>query len=1802
MGVDLQTYRGRIGTFKCTFSKDVVKSQCHIYFSDSIKCIGSFIFVGLLLVMAGIESNPGPWTIVPDDLPETKSVFVSGLPDDFETDYVEFTFSKRYGKVTDVRVDADRRDTLVITFQDSAGLESVRKAEPIKINQNTIDVQPFYANVVIVRGLSSDLTTRCFDELQTFLEQEAGGGTVNTITPDCENNCAYVVFKNDEGAKTVIRKGALIFQKHSLTASYVHEKNTYITDCSPSDQKLEIGSDEESVRSTHFNYILQKCGLEKEYPNKIKVRDVVALDLIKEDSKQMISYKDLPWTLLRGLINVNSDARDHTMNADESKQTDDDILEIDDDSNDELSPLDVFHVVFQCCNSMLQELLFQKLYLCKRAVPFIHIRYQDNLPCAAIWPLRSLKIHSKLEISEPSSKFLEIGVLDIPCNVVTVARIGRPDFSKSTLINELLSDNENKVFYNQDCNKGKTKRFLSGGSVDMFWLPVVPDRFIFEKAITFLNIRGDFDESRSDNIKEFTMALTDCLLIVLDIETIVNDKHSFQCILTYFTSHRIILVIVGPIIGNSKIKCLKDLNDNWKKKAFDIRLVFTHPQTGPKNVLEISKDVSCKLKAQLEGFEAKSLENRISSKRMIKTDEEDEHCLAGRKYAEELFTSSNINYDIKQPLERMITPFYSSASKELGSLMKSLQRAKNEKERSKHVKAITCTKEDQLKRVPNFVVEFTKCLSKLYADQLRIYFFLSWINIFFQKKGKAWHMPVEDTFKYDYILREIGYIYDALISLRKNPEDYELPPPKQIAETFSTLFIDGYPLELIEGDNFYLPSEWINLVLGSVSKTTKGSKILSLSILGVQSSGKSTFLNTMFGSQFSASSGRCTRGIHMQLIPVNSKPISSLSPFDSVLVLDTEGLRAPELYNGMYEHDNELATIVTGIGDISMINILGENAGEIHEVLQVIVHAFLRLKIANENLDIFKCCYFIHQNVTGATAREKREQALKKLTTSLDIATKEAADLQGITDLNSFNDIIEFEMSSGVWYLSNLWQGIFPMASVNTEYSSQVRCFRKELLEKALEIRHKSYKSITEIALHINELWKGVLSEDFLFSFRSNLELKAHVQLSEEMDRHKFEMENIMHQTVTDLFRNQDSVQIEDDCLYSPNKFNESLRAKLNEEESAFLNKICEYFEASEYRKIIYPWKDGTLECFKMFCRQLLDQSRFECLKMYENMKVYKWTQKIDNVLKDRLFAESVKLAQKMRETDFKPDDKNIRKRFNEIWELFSTPYLSESLKQNDIELSEIFKNALYDIFSNDKALLRPHLEKKDFTYLETKLKGTFDDLDIRQTGRIRVRFLNDIVRKISGSEITVIKEHIEQLFDRIDTKLKFYCLEETNITKQAVRHFLSEIKDMMTRFKTENVLKFHLDKTMSIQIFIHISRRTMYLFEKQQQRFVETIQSRVTELKFQAEKFFFSSLDERKKKEQALLEMKRIFTTSCRETVEISLAISVKKELNKKLPTSKVVILREAMKSLVESSKFECFQEYINCPNMYLEKWISKKVTHIFASGKDSKQDIYFKAASELIQIQVQKIRQAVQKSPCDSVDSYVEGLIENLKSEGIIIDSLNSVKQSLNNQNNADLESFKDSLITNLVEIESSLTEQFAYVDLNDVKWRGLNPILEIIKKATGCPEQCPYCAEPCILDLNHDRKHVCFRHKPKGCRGIHTLGWKSIILSTCSLDVKSSKKHSCEVFSFKCNEGEERACPKQFHSYSHYKKHFPSWDIGTSDTTDNCTIWKWYIVKFRKELYDKGLDLSRIPLAWADITVSDVLLSLEVIDYST
>ncbi|CAG2244935.1 Interferon-induced very large GTPase 1 [Mytilus edulis] len=177
----------------------------------------------------------------------------------------------------------------------------------------------------------------------------------------------------------------------------------------------------------------------------------------------------------------------------------------------------------------------------------------------------------------------------------------------------------------------------------------------------------------------------------------------------------------------------------------------------------------------------------------------------------------------------------------------------------------------------------------------------------------------------------------------------------------------------MDGDASNIPISWITDVLNLQNLIGKR-KLLTISILGLQSSGKSTLLNCMFGLEFPVRAGRCTRGVFMRLLPVPTEDYF----FDYILVVDTEGLRAPELGMLKYDHDNELATFVIGIGDITIINIKGENTSEVQDVLQIAVHAFMKLVLVNNNIKLKQSCIFVHQNVSLQDAKGKLVHATQK--------------------------------------------------------------------------------------------------------------------------------------------------------------------------------------------------------------------------------------------------------------------------------------------------------------------------------------------------------------------------------------------------------------------------------------------------------------------------------------------------------------------------------------------------------------------------------------------------------------------------------------------------------------------------------------------------------------------------------------------------------------------------------------------------------------------------------------------------------
>ena len=200
------------------------------------------------------------------------------------------------------------------------------------------------------------------------------------------------------------------------------------------------------------------------------------------------------------------------------------------------------------------------------------------------------------------------------------------------------------------------------------------------------------------------------------------------------------------------------------------------------------------------------------------------------------------------------------------------------------------------------------------------------------------------------------------------------------------LMMNGIPLELMDGETASVPVLWIKAVLGALNEIVGATKrMIVISVVGIQSSGKSTLLNTMFGLQLPVSAGRCTRGAYCQVIPMKKQ--NSDVPYEFILIIDTEGLRSPLTKESSRIHDNELATFVIGLANVTVINIKGENYAEIQDVLETVVHAMLRIKLVSKVV-LNPSCVFIHQNMSAANAEEILRPAQTSLLSFLDKSYK----------------------------------------------------------------------------------------------------------------------------------------------------------------------------------------------------------------------------------------------------------------------------------------------------------------------------------------------------------------------------------------------------------------------------------------------------------------------------------------------------------------------------------------------------------------------------------------------------------------------------------------------------------------------------------------------------------------------------------------------------------------------------------------------------------------------------------------------
>ena len=147
----------------------------------------------------------------------------------------------------------------------------------------------------------------------------------------------------------------------------------------------------------------------------------------------------------------------------------------------------------------------------------------------------------------------------------------------------------------------------------------------------------------------------------------------------------------------------------------------------------------------------------------------------------------------------------------------------------------------------------------------------------------------------------------------------------------SKTFENGNALEIIDGDIDRIEISSLNAVIDWVEEIKKTNKPYVISIMGPQSSGKSTLLNFLFGAKLKVSAGRCTKGLYAMLLRTDFKETKE------ILILDSEGIFSIEREDLMF--DRRLVTFCMAVSNLILINIKGEISLEIKKVLEVSIYA-----------------------------------------------------------------------------------------------------------------------------------------------------------------------------------------------------------------------------------------------------------------------------------------------------------------------------------------------------------------------------------------------------------------------------------------------------------------------------------------------------------------------------------------------------------------------------------------------------------------------------------------------------------------------------------------------------------------------------------------------------------------------------------------------------------------------------------------------------------------------------------------------
>ena len=1527
-------------------------------------------------------------------------------------------------------------------------------------------------------------------------------------------------------------------------------------------------------------------------------------------------------------------------------------------------PMDLLHFLIKNLDIPSRSKLYQKLSLCKLAVPVL---FQDK---GHVYMDMSLSHVKTTWINEGHN--VEGNVANAPVALFSLIRCGKQSVkyvSKSMLANYLFNFKREAElgscgFFSRYSASNSNFRKVAEGTVEGLWYEATSDNDEFPASFGLLNLRGD----TIHNIEAAaTVASTSDILFMFCGKDMLKDdglKNLIQETKKKLSVNRDCIkkikkiVFLYPKDQSNVVKkswaqlqeiCETEAQIKFKNKFYDKnyqKLLVSIKKHILNHLNQIRKEVPYPLSNRLRNENKESSKgytestkhiNDLLLKMMYKIKNADENTRSKlrvqlfplqstmKDYAqtqreENRSTDVNTKSELADKLivkrDERFSMIKNGLSDVISAFLKELLNAKTDYQKLMIVYNIQYALDDWcVKHLLDKRMQYNKLLSQMMSRKEE-----ESINSAETKNCENLAKLLLDmSVGIENIFREISEIHDTIKINDGNLIEELDECNKKLPELVAILLMKGVSVELLDGDGLSVPTEWLELVLKSLEKCLKEAfsiikspKIFVVTVLGTQSTGKSTLLNTMFGVRFPVSAGRCTKGAFMQFVPIRIDDF----PYDGILIIDTEGLGAPE-YRQDNTHDNEIATFVLGISDLVLINIRGEVPTNIENFLQVSTCALMRMSM----VDFRPSVVFVHQNC-DPSSKVKNLEARHSFMKLMDEAVSTQAKLIQKQDrFRCFRDVVNVSLSNeenDFVYFPQLLEGASPMSPPSVNYSQS--CF--QLLSCILNKMKKNFQqfhnqqTLGGFAEKVKLVWKGVLDENFVLSLTNSAEIQVKYDIDNWKCNWKREMETHMEDVLKKLSREVEAdfkaKEPTEDLLCIKE---DQLKVESNSTNDKQKKKFCDCIRKQKLHEKIYGnWEEKTINKMDQIREQIMEDCQKRLRRYYNHEKnESKWKNELQQS-KYKLQQNARKIANELldrKEKDETPEftSKEIEDEFEKFWSsvkqgFFSkreTTYVAENPRT--IFVQEIGEK--YGGVPGYKEIL-----EKFGLQLQNNFKPEWVEIS-------HFEFIDD--KKISDYEfLKEINHFIASIRSRISAEviylsnagdfmtMKFRNYSTIFNSRYLVKEYLEKVEKMLTETHEKLSLKtmhYNLTDTFKVIFLYFAAQIAIPNFEKAQKSFIDYMDNS-------------TKLDRDRKdiKElfRLILKKEGIFTIAAKQITKIlhqkikdAVLADIRihcKDILLRLVTQKIhihgLVLHDviAMLDNIDDEKVKYIQEYFHHPFDVFEK----KILHVFDSCQDIRLNDIIR---EKFDAAVKKIKQSLEydlQTSCQK--SLTEVMCQNQliiwlgigekDFAGILMPNFNGGDASsiatLSNPlpKNEDKKNKVKKLITAIAETDEVNTE-ISIAQQEEIK-------RQVISDASNhlfeCTSLCPLCLAPCNETHSEregvDSTHSSRCHRPQGFATYVKSKSAEFVTLFCNDLIKSK-----EIF-------KNPDTNDKWVFYRDYKKvnsYYESWNIEAIAGADSI-YWKYITYHVTKNLdryfpNAKKADVSQ----WGKITKSEAIKNI-------